>query len=244
MRLGVNLDHVCTLRQARYKGEEWAPFAEPRLLEAALAAERAGAWQITVHLREDRRHLQDRDFKVLRRAVKTRLNLEMALAREVVELAQEVRPDRITLVPERRQEVTTEGGLDVVGKLPRVREVAARFLRLGIEVSCFVAPDRRQVMASWLAGANSVELHTGAYARALTPSRKRRELRRLRSAAELATTGGLAVYAGHGLTAENLRPVARIPEVEELNIGHSLISRSLFLGLPSAIAELRKAMGA
>ena len=241
MRLGVNLDHVCTLRQARHKGEEWAPFAEPRILDAAKAAEAAGADQITVHLREDRRHLQERDLRDLRRAVTTRLNLEMALSLDVVRIAMEVRPDRVTLVPERRQEVTTEGGLDAVHLRDRIDDLVERFWRLGIEVSCFVSPQRRQVIAAWSSGADAVELHTGAYARAGTPKRRKQELDRLREAAKLAATGELKVYAGHGLTAANLGPVARIPQVEELNIGHSLVSRALFVGLPKAVRELRAA---
>ena len=240
MRLGVNLDHVCTLRQARYRGEEWAPFSEPRLLEAARIAERAGAWQITVHLREDRRHLQDRDLIDLRKHVRTRLNLEMALAPEVVALALKVRPDRITLVPERRQEVTTEGGLDVVRQLARVERVLARFRRLGVETSCFIAPEADQVFASATAGADAVELHTGAYARALTMKERHRELGRLKDAARWAKASGMAVYAGHGLTAGNAGAVARIPEVEELNIGHSLVARAVLGGLAQAIRELRK----
>lgn len=242
MRLGVNLDHVCTLRQARYRGEEWASFAEPSLLEAARIAERAGAWQITVHLREDRRHLQDRDLRDLRRAVKTRLNLEMALAPDVVALALKVRPDRVTLVPERRREVTTEGGLDVVRQLARVEAVLARFRRRGIGTSCFVAPEADQVFASATAGADAVELHTGAYARALTSASRRLELKRLKGSARWAKAAGMAVYAGHGLTAGNVGPVARIPEVEELNIGHSLVARAVLGGLAGSIRDLRKVL--
>ena len=238
MRLGVNLDHVCTLRQARYRGEEWAFFAEPNLLEAARLAEKAGAWQITVHLREDRRHLQDRDLKDLLKAVRTRLNLELALAEDVVALALKVRPDRVTFVPERRQEVTTEGGLDVLRQLARVQAVIGRFRRKGISTSCFIAPSEGQVFASAMAGSDAVELHTGAYAR--RPGRN--ELSRLKEAARLARLSGMAVYAGHGLTEDNVGPVAGIPEVEELNIGHSLVSRALILGLPASIRGMRMAM--
>jgi pyridoxine 5-phosphate synthase len=243
VRLGVNLDHVCTLRQARYRGEEWASFAEPRILEAARIAERAGAWQITVHLREDRRHLQDRDLIELRRHVRTRLNLEMALAPDVVVLALRVRPDRVTLVPERRQEVTTEGGLDVMRQLKRVEAVLARFRRVRIETSCFIAPEADQVFASAAAGSDAVELHTGAYARALTRPSSKRELKRLKAAARWAKAAGMAVYAGHGLTVENAGPVARIPEVEELNIGHSLVARALCIGLPGAVRDILRAYG-
>ena len=239
MRLGVNLDHVCTLRQARYRGEEWAPFAEPDLLEAARLAERAGAFQITVHLREDRRHLQDRDLRDLRRAVRTRLNLELALSEGVVALALRVGPDRITLVPERRREVTTEGGLDVVRQHSRVKAAILRFRRKGISTSCFVAPEAAQVLASARAGADAVELHTGAYAR--KPGR--RELARLKAAARLAKLAGMAVYAGHGLTEDNAGPVARIPEVEELNIGHSIVSRAVLRGLAASVRGMRRAMG-
>lgn len=241
MRLGVNLDHVCTLRQARYRGEEWAPFAEPRLLEACRIAERAGADQITVHLREDRRHLQDRDLRELRKAVRTRLNLEMALSEGIVRIALRVKPDRVTLVPERRREVTTEGGLDVAGGMARVARAARRLREAGIAVSCFVAPDLSQVRASAAAGADGVELHTGAYARALRPAAKRRELARLKDAARIAKALGLAVYAGHGLTAGNLRPVARLPFIEELNIGHAIVSRAVVVGLEAAIREVLRA---
>lgn len=241
MRLGVNLDHVCTLRQARYRGEEYAPFAEPRLLEAARAAERAGAWQITVHLREDRRHLQDRDLLDLRRAVRTRLNLEMAMSPEIVDLALRVRPDRVTLVPERRTEVTTEGGLDVAGRLPAVAALLARFRKAGIATSCFVAPEAVQVFASAAAGADAVELHTGPYARALRPAARRRELARLRAAARWALASGMRAYAGHGLTERNLGPVARIPGIEELNIGHSIVARAVLAGLPGAVRAFLRA---
>ena len=223
-------------------GEERAFFAEPRLLEAARIAEKAGAWQITVHLREDRRHLQDQDLLDLRKSVKTRLNLEMALAPGVVTLALKVRPDRVTLVPERREEVTTEGGLEVAGNLRKVEEVTRRFRALGVEVSCFVAPEAGQVFASAAAGADAVELHTGAYARQRPGPGRRRELEQLAAAAGWAKAACMKVYAGHGLTAGNLGPVARIPEVEELNIGHSLVARALIGGLDRAVREVRRAM--
>ena len=237
MNLGVNLDHVCTLRQARYRGEESASFAEPNLLAAARLAVKAGADQITVHLREDRRHLQDRDLEELRWMLRIPLNLEMALSADVLALALRVVPDRVTLVPERRLEVTTEGGLEVVKQAGRISKAILRLHRAGIPVSCFVAPAPSQIRACRKAGADAVELHTGAFARG-----KPGEIGRLRSAARLASSLGLAVYAGHGLTASNLGPVVRIPQVEELNIGHSIVSRALFVGLAPAIREIRQAM--
>ncbi len=239
MNLGVNLDHVCTLRQARYKGEESASFAEPNLLQAARLAVRAGADQITVHLREDRRHLQDRDLEELRWALRVPLNLEMALSEDVLALALKIVPDRVTLVPERRQEVTTEGGLDVVQQSRRISAAILRLHRAGIPVSCFVAPSTVQIRASSRAGADAVELHTGAFARG-----RKGETARLKAAAKLAKSLGLAVYAGHGLTAANLGPVVRIPQVEELNIGHSIVSRAVFVGLSPAIREIQRAIAA
>ena len=242
MRLGVNLDHVCTLRQARYRGEEGAFFAEPRVVEAARLAEKSGADQITVHLREDRRHLQDRDLIDLKRTVRTALNLEMALAPDVAALALRVGPDRVTLVPERRDEVTTEGGLDVVRQGRRIAALAVRFRRRKVAVSCFIVPEVRQVLAAAVAGSDAVELHTGAYARRRPGAGRNRELTRLREAAAAAREAGMAVYAGHGLTAANLGPVAHLPEVEELNIGHSIVARAVFVGLAGAIREIRRAM--
>lgn len=233
IRLGVNVDHVATVRQQR-RGQS------PDPVEAALACEEAGADSIVCHLREDRRHIQDRDVERLRKKIRTKLNLEMGLAPDVVRAALRIQPDQVTLVPERRQELTTEGGLDVAGRLGRVREAVARFQRAGIEVSLFIAPDPAQVDASVRAGATVVEFHTGAYAQA--PGRP--ELQKLRDAARAARGAGLVVAAGHGLDLENVGPVAAVAEIEELNIGFSIVSHALFVGLPRAVRAMRKAMHA
>lgn len=236
LRLGVNVDHVATVRQAR-RGRI------PDPVEAARAAEEAGADSIVCHLREDRRHIQDDDVARLRRAVRTRLNLEMSLAPDVVAAALAIRPSQVTLVPERRRELTTEGGLDVAAAPERVRRAVERFRARGIEVSLFIDPDPRQVAAALRAGAPVVELHTGAYAHA-AGSARRRELARLREAARQARRAGLVVAAGHGLDLENVGPVARLPEIEELNIGFSIIARAIFAGLPQAVREMKEAMRA
>lgn len=236
LRLGVNVDHVATVRQAR-RGRI------PDPVEAARVAEEAGADSIVCHLREDRRHIQDDDVARLRRAVRTRLNLEMSLAPDVVAAALKIRPAQVTLVPERRRELTTEGGLDVAAACERVRRAVERFQARGIEVSLFIDPDPRQVAAVLRAGAPVVELHTGGYAHA-AGSARRRELARLREAARQARLAGLVVAAGHGLDLENVGPVARLPEIEELNIGFSIIARAIFVGLPQAVREMKEAMRA
>lgn len=236
LRLGVNVDHVATVRQAR-RGRV------PDPVEAARAVEEAGADSIVCHLREDRRHIQDDDVARLRRAVRTRLNLEMSLAPDVVAAALRIRPPQVTLVPERRRELTTEGGLDVAAAPERVRRAVERFRARGIEVSLFIDPDPRQVAAAVRAGAPVVELHTGAYAHAAGRAR-RRELARLREAAREARAAGLVVAAGHGLDLENVGPVARLPEIEELNIGFSIVARAIFVGLPRAVREMKEAMRA
>jgi len=233
-RLGVNVDHVATLRQARR-----VDYPDP--VEAALLAEQAGADGITVHLREDRRHIQERDVEMLRRRLTIPLNLEMAVSEDVVAVALRVRPHAACLVPEKREEVTTEGGLDVAGHLERVAAVVERLTDAGIRVSLFVDPDPAQLAASATAGSAAVELHTGDYANA-TDAAAVRELTRLAAGATMAARHGLAVHAGHGLTVANVGPVAALPEVEELNIGHSIVARALYVGFPKAVKEMRQAM--
>jgi pyridoxine 5-phosphate synthase len=229
-RLHVNIDHVATLRQARRES-----FPDP--LAWALAAEKAGAQGITCHLRTDRRHIQDEDVKRLRREIGTRLNLELSLEPEVVDFALKTRPQSACIVPEKRSEVTTEGGLDVVRERRRLLRVVPRLEKQGAEVSLFIDPDPRQVEASAAVGAHFVELHTGAYANARGRQRAR-ELQRLRDAAELALSCGLRVNAGHGLDYENVAPVAAIPLVEELNIGFAIVARSLFVGVHEAVSSM------
>ncbi len=235
MRLGVNVDHVATIRQAR--GVDY-----PDPVEAALIAEGAGADGITVHLREDRRHIQERDVEEMRRRLRVKLNLEMAVAEVVVGFALRVRPHDACLVPERREELTTEGGLDVVRQEARVREVVDRLRTAGVNVSLFVDPEPAQLAAAVAVGAPAVELHTGDYANAGDPAAVARELRRLRQAAAEARRLGLEVHAGHGLTVANVGPVAAIPEVVELNIGHSIVARAVLIGLAAAVGEMRAAL--
>ena len=234
-RLGVNIDHVATLRQARGG-------REPDPVWAAAQAELGGADGITVHLREDRRHIQDRDLTVLRETVRTRLNLEIAIDPSVVEIAIKVRPEQVTLVPERRAELTTEGGLDVVGQFDRVAAAVARCRDAGLEVSLFVGPDPAQVEASLRAGAHAVELHTGRYADATTPSEQARELGALAVAGARAVSCGLRLHAGHGLNYQNVGPVALIDDVAELNIGHSIVARAVFAGLERAVRDMKTCM--
>jgi pyridoxine 5-phosphate synthase len=232
--LGVNIDHIATLRQARRE-------RYPDPVHAALAAELAGADSITLHLREDRRHIQDADVRALRPLLQTRMNLEMAVTDEMLAVATEVRPADCCLVPERRQEITTEGGLDVVAGAERVRAAAARLKAAGVRVALFIDPDPPQIEAAARAGAPVVELHTGAYAGA-EGARAATELERLRSAARLAARLGLEVHAGHGLNYHNVQPVAALRELTELNIGHALIAHALFVGLPAAVREMKALM--
>ena len=240
LKLGVNIDHVATLRQARYRGMERG---EPDPIAAALLCEQAGAHGITAHLREDRRHIIDRDIVALRKAIRTRLNFEMANAPEIVEIALAVRPDIVCLVPEKREEISTEGGLDVVGHESALRGTIRRMKESGIEVSLFVDPDPAQVEASARVGAQFIELHTGAYAEVFHQKAERtRELERLVVAAERAHQEGLGVNAGHGLNRENLPLLHVVPHLEELNIGHSIISRAIFVGLEKAVQEILQAM--
>lgn len=230
-RLGVNIDHVATLRQNR--GTRY-----PDPVDAALRAESAGAHQITVHLREDRRHIQDRDLAILREIVQTKLNLEMAATESMVRIARKVKPEQVTLVPERRLELTTEGGLNVSGQGARMSRVVKQLKRSEIFVCMFIEPDRAQIHASADAGAFGVEFHTGRYANATGRRDSMRELDRIIVAACEAKAAGLRVFAGHGLHYQNTRPIADIPEVEELNIGHSIISRAIFVGIRRAVAEM------
>lgn len=230
LRLGVNIDHVATLRQARGG-------AEPDVIAAARVAERSGATGITVHLREDRRHIQDADVRLLRRRVRTSLNLEMSVAPEIVKIACAIKPDQATLVPERRRELTTEGGLAVAGREPAIGRAVKRLRARGIAVSLFIAPEPKEIRAAARVGADFIELHTGEYANA-RGARQRRELQRLRAGAALALALGLRVNAGHGLNYENVIPVAVIPGMEELNIGHSIVSRAVFTGLGAAVREM------
>ncbi|HEX3913762.1 MAG TPA: pyridoxine 5'-phosphate synthase [Steroidobacteraceae bacterium] len=232
--LGVNIDHVATLRQAR-RGR----YPDP--LYAALLAEEAGADSITLHLREDRRHIQERDVGAMREALQTRMNLEMALTEEMVRIALEVRPQDACLVPESRQEITTEGGLDVAGQGARVRNTVAALGQVGIRVSLFIDPDAAQIEAARQAGAPVIELHTGAYAEAAGAARAR-EFERLRAAAKLAASLGLIVNAGHGLNYHNVGPIAAIPEIIELNIGHSIVARSIVDGLAKAVRDMKDLM--
>jgi len=231
-RLYVNVDHVATVRQARRADE-------PDPVLAAALCEDAGADGITAHLREDRRHIQDRDVELLARQVRTVFNFEMACTEEMVGIALRLRPHQVTLVPERREEVTTEGGLDVSRDPERLARAIASLRAAGIRTSLFIDPDARAVRESRELGADAIELHTGTYAH--HPGEDR-ALAALRDAARLGAELGLAVHAGHGLTVRNVGPVAALPEVEELNIGHSLVSRAIFVGLAESIAEMREAM--
>ncbi|MCE2422797.1 MAG: pyridoxine 5'-phosphate synthase [Gemmatimonadetes bacterium] len=230
-RFCVNVDHVATVRQARMTDE-------PDPVRAAVLAELGGADGITVHLREDRRHMQDRDIELLLRTVRTFVNLELACEEEVLALAEAWKPPHVTLVPERREEVTTEGGLDLRAAGDRVAGAVARLGRAGCAVSLFIDPDHDQVKLAAEMGAAAVELHTGEYANAASPGAADHELERLRDSAAQARGRGLRVHAGHGLTYENVAPVAAIPECQELSIGHSVISRAVFVGMEAAVREM------
>ena len=232
--LGVNIDHVATLRQAR-RGR----YPDP--VHAALAAEMAGADSITLHLREDRRHIQIQDVRTARDLLKTHMNLEMAVTDEMLDIARVVRPSDCCLVPERRQEITTEGGLDVRGQVQRIKEATSVLLGQGIRVALFIDPDPPQIEAAAQTGAPCVELHTGAYADS-TGSRQATELERLHAGARLAASLGLVVHAGHGLHYHNVQPVAAIREIVELNIGHAIIARAVFDGLTVAVRDMKALM--
>jgi pyridoxine 5-phosphate synthase len=235
VRLGVNIDHVATVRQAR-QGQEPDPAA------AAILAILGGADGITIHLREDRRHIQDRDLHVLRQIVPHRLNLEMAATDAIVDIACAVKPDEATLVPERRQELTTEGGLDVVAHQAEVGRAIERLTAAGIEVSLFIDPDPRQIEISKALGAQAVEIQTARYSEAKIPTLHQRELATLVEAASLAVQHGLHLHMGHGLTYTNVQAVARIPGLEELNIGHSIVSRAVLVGMERAVREMKEAI--
>ena len=233
--LGVNIDHIATLRNAR--GTRY-----PDPVQAAFIAEQAGADGITVHLREDRRHITDRDVRLLRETLQTRMNLEMAVTEEMLTIACDTAPHFCCLVPEKRQEVTTEGGLDVAGQQEKLNAAVRRLGEAGIQVSLFIDPDPRQIDAAVTAGAPYIELHTGAYAEAEEGPVRDAELERIRQAAEYAASRGLKVNAGHGLTYHNVLPVAAIPQIYELNIGHAIIGQAVFSGLAGAISEMKALM--
>ncbi len=231
IRLGVNIDHVATVRQAR-------GVSYPSVVHAGHVAEMSGADLITVHLREDRRHIQDTDVRALRESLQIPLNLEMAVTDEMLDIVLSVKPDWACLVPEKREELTTEGGLDVVGQQQRVHQVCETLMQAGIKVSLFVDPDHQQIQASSECGVQAVELHTGTYANQ-SKQAQRDELQRLATTSEQAAALGLQVHAGHGLTRHNVLPVAQLEAVEELNIGHSLIADAVFVGLAESVARMR-----
>jgi pyridoxine 5-phosphate synthase len=240
LKLGVNIDHVATLREARYRGRG---FGEPNPVEAARICEAAGAHGITAHLREDRRHIQDRDILELREKIETRLNLEMANAPEIISIALKLRPEIVCIVPERRLEVTTEGGLDVVAAEKSLIETRKKMNDAGIEVSLFIAPDERQIEASARVASQFIELHTGQFAESFSEEKKREaELQRLISGAKQAHALGLKVNAGHGLNYENLPALFAVPHLVELNIGHGIVSRAVMVGLETAVKEMLRLM--
>lgn len=233
MLLGVNIDHVATLRNARGG-------IEPSVIEAAEIAENNGATSITTHLREDRRHIKDEDVYTLTKTLKTKLNLEMAMADDIQKIALEIKPHSICLVPEKRQEITTEGGLDVAGQLDKVTEFIKPLLDAGIIVSLFIDPDTEQVKASAKTGAQFIEMHTGTYSETFGTEREEEEFQKLKNAAKLAQSLGLTVNAGHGLNYVNVHRMHEIEGLYELNIGHSIISRAVFTGLPEAVAKMKE----
>jgi pyridoxine 5-phosphate synthase len=236
VELGVNIDHVATIRQAR-RGDQPDPVA------AAVLAELSGADSITVHLREDRRHIQDRDVRLLRETISTKMNFELSCAREVVQIACETRPAQATLVPERREEVTTEGGLDILRDQARVVQAIEMLKARDIFVSLFLDPDEDQIRAAVKLGADAVELHTGQYA-SERGVEKDRQLQRLVAAGRLVREVGLQLHAGHGLDYQNVQPVAAIPEMRELNIGHSIVSRAVMVGMREAVSEMKRLINA
>lgn len=230
--LGVNIDHVATLRQAR-----GTTYPDP--VNAALICEQAGAEGITLHLREDRRHIQDDDVRRMRPALKTRMNLELAVTDEMIAFAKQIKPQHVCFVPEKRQEVTTEGGLDVVGNFDAVKAATQELEAIGCDVSLFIDADFAQIDAAVACGAPTIEIHTGAYADAETPEAQQAELERIVKGAEYAASKGLVVNAGHGLNLDNVTPIAAIPQIHELNIGHSLIADAVFVGLAQAVQQMK-----
>lgn len=233
--LGVNIDHIATVRNAR--GTQY-----PDPVQAAFVAEQAGADGITVHLREDRRHITDRDIALLRQTIQTRMNLEMAVTEEMISIACQTRPHFCCLVPEKREEVTTEGGLDVAGQQVKMNEAVARLQQANILVSLFIDPDFQQIDAAVAANAPFIEIHTGAYAEAQDPDDVEKELERIRAAVSYAASKGLKVNAGHGLTYHNVQAIAALPDIYELNIGHAIIGRALFSGLADAVREMKQCL--
>ncbi|WP_122036309.1 pyridoxine 5'-phosphate synthase [Aliivibrio sp. EL58] len=233
--LGVNIDHVATLRNAR--GTKY-----PDPVHAAEIAERAGAAGITIHLREDRRHINDRDVRILRETLQTRMNLEMAVTDEMVGIALETQPEFVCLVPEKREELTTEGGLNVLGQLEKVKAATTTLSDAGIKVSLFIDADKEQIDAAVECGAPYIELHTGAYADAKTEEAQQDELKKIAAGASYAASKGLIVNAGHGLTYHNVEAIAALPEIYELNIGHSIMGRAVFDGLEKAVADMHRIM--
>lgn len=231
--LGVNVDHVATLREAR--GD-----IEPDPVWAASVCEKAGCDSIVAHLREDRRHINDRDIRRLKKSVKTRFNLEMSINREIVEIAEDILPDQSTLVPEKREELTTEGGMSVVGQRRRIEKAVRSLMGKGIEVSIFIDPDEKEIRAAKDIGVDIIEIHTGQYSLAASKSAIEREFKKIKKAAEYALSLGLTVNAGHGLNYRNTRRIAKIKGMNELNIGHSIISRAVFTGLYSAVKEMKR----
>lgn len=232
--LGVNIDHVATLRQARL-----TRYPDP--IEAMFAAENGGADGITIHLREDRRHIQERDVELIKAVLTTRMNLEMAVTDAMISYAEKIKPAHCCLVPEKRAELTTEGGLDVVSQEAKVHEATLHLQKQGIQVSLFIDPDERQIEAALRSGALAIEIHTGAYAEAEGEERKK-ELARIVKACEFAHQAGLIVNAGHGLNYQNVQAIARIPQINELNIGHGIIARAIFMGLEGAVREMKRLM--
>lgn len=233
--LGVNIDHVATLRQARL-----TRYPDP--VEAVFAAENGGADGITVHLREDRRHIQERDIELISAVMLTRLNLEMAVTDHMVAYAEKIKPAHCCLVPEKREELTTEGGLDVLAQESKVREATAQLKRHEIEVSLFIDPDLKQIEAAANCGAPVIEIHTGTYADAKTEAEQQKELQRIIEAVQFAHHIGLIVNAGHGLNYQNVQAIARLPEINELNIGHAIVARAIFMGFEPAVREMKRLM--
>lgn len=233
--LGVNIDHVATLRQQRHT-------VYPDPVEAVVAAELAGADGITVHLREDRRHIQERDIEQIQEILKTRMNLELAVTDEMIAYAEKRKPEHVCFVPEKREELTTEGGLDVAGNERRITMAVTRLKDQGMEVSLFIDPDERQIAAAVRTGAPVIEIHTGAFADAKTEGEANDELQRIMAAAKFASQEGLIVNAGHGLNVENVQVIARIPEMNELNIGHAIVARAIFIGFEAAVREMKELM--
>jgi pyridoxine 5-phosphate synthase len=233
--LGVNIDHVATIRQARH-----TRYPDP--VEAVFASEQGGADGITVHLREDRRHIQERDVELIQQTLLTRLNLEMAVTEAMLLFAEKIRPVHCCFVPEKREELTTEGGLDVLSQEAHIKNACKRLANIGIDVSLFIDPDIKQIEAAVRCGAPTIEIHTGQYADAKTASERQAELERIIMAAEFADKAGLVVNAGHGLNYQNVQAIAKIPQMNELNIGHGIIARAIFMGLEGAVREMKRLM--